>query len=453
MRMQPSIFGKNLQEVDFDDVVAFCNQQPKEGLGLDYKKDLSSIPNIVKALVSFANTNGGWLIIGVEDDGNDKPKLPIHGMQRANDLTQRINNSIISSVSPIVLPYYKECVSKDGKSEFLIVHMPQSTAAPHFMEYKNKHVLFIRIADRASGQDWEDYASSSQWELLRNRRAASVAIREELLKQMKSVYGYRAFRSEREIGLKEALEGKIANTFGSLVVSNSSPRDYYNGAQTLILQPAYPTEQITGIDTLSHMITYEPIDNGINRFRAQTPDHRGHDTKIYQNGSYVFHTEEGKKGKHYFFGLDVFGNLMCVDPIELSRLTPNKDRVYFTDLRMIIMSIVGTLKFANKAYDKMGLIGNLILRIEFKGHDGCCMYFPEVSTAWPWNENNPPENVTGSYWIEKELNTVTFNNPELFQSLIASVSKEILFSFNYPTIDDAALLLLIKQAAKNPVEI
>ena len=63
--MNTTIFGKPLNEVNTDDVRLFCKSQIKEGINLDYKKDLSSTKSIVKAIASFANTRGGWILVGV----------------------------------------------------------------------------------------------------------------------------------------------------------------------------------------------------------------------------------------------------------------------------------------------------------------------------------------------------------------------------------------------------
>jgi len=40
----------------------------QEGKTLEFKRDLSSPENFIKTLVAFANTAGGIMLIGVEDD-------------------------------------------------------------------------------------------------------------------------------------------------------------------------------------------------------------------------------------------------------------------------------------------------------------------------------------------------------------------------------------------------
>lgn len=41
-----------------------------EGLHVEFKQRFSSYEKIAKELISFANTKGGWLFLGVDDDGS-----------------------------------------------------------------------------------------------------------------------------------------------------------------------------------------------------------------------------------------------------------------------------------------------------------------------------------------------------------------------------------------------
>jgi hypothetical protein len=41
-----------------------------EGPRLDFKRDLSSPKSVLKDIVAFANTAGGMVVVGVEDDGS-----------------------------------------------------------------------------------------------------------------------------------------------------------------------------------------------------------------------------------------------------------------------------------------------------------------------------------------------------------------------------------------------
>ncbi len=449
--MQPSIFGKQLEDVDYSDVVNFCKLLTEEGLGLDYKKDLSSLANIVKALVSFANTNGGWLIVGVEDK-NDAPKLPVVGMSYEDNFEQKVNNSIVSSVTPIVIPYYKVCSSKDGKKAFLLIYVPQSQAAPHWMNHKKRNVLFIRVADRSTSDGWEQYATGSQWELLRERRQGSIDLRNQLVNVMKDVFRARAVAEDE---IQKEIDQESNTTFlGMRNLTTMVPTHsffeghYYENALTISVLPAYPTEQVADVNTIEDAMTTEAVSNGLSSRYAQTPNHQGYDTKIYQSGAYVFH-KDTNTGGYYFFGLDGYGGIMSVDPIERETEVENesgrKILTKFTEINWIVMDIVGTLQFAEKFYSKNGLLGNIVFRAEYSGTEGCLMYFQGVA-GWHFNTQNLPANVTGSFLVQHEIDSNTLSNKTLRHKFIKQVVTEILHSFNYSAINGQILMDLIELA-------
>ncbi len=53
-----------------------------EGKTLEFKRDISSPKNIIKTLVAFANTAGGRLLIGVEDETKGVIGVSIHLMKK-----------------------------------------------------------------------------------------------------------------------------------------------------------------------------------------------------------------------------------------------------------------------------------------------------------------------------------------------------------------------------------
>ncbi|MFZ1474259.1 MAG: helix-turn-helix domain-containing protein, partial [Anaerolineae bacterium] len=87
-----------------------------EGKTLEFKRDLSSLPPILKTLVAFANTAGGTLVIGVQDDG------AVVGVADALRNEERLANSIADSIRPTMMPEIA-LASHEGKS-LLIVRVP-----------------------------------------------------------------------------------------------------------------------------------------------------------------------------------------------------------------------------------------------------------------------------------------------------------------------------------------
>ncbi len=65
-----------------------------EGKQLEFKRDLSSPKPLMKTLVAFANTAGGQLIIGVDDDGT------VLGVDDPLDIEERLTSMIADAIHP-----------------------------------------------------------------------------------------------------------------------------------------------------------------------------------------------------------------------------------------------------------------------------------------------------------------------------------------------------------------
>ena len=70
-----------------------------EGKTLEFKRDLSSPDGVLKAIVAFANTSGGVLVLGVED-GTKRVK----GIPNILAEEERLANLIADSISPRLVP-------------------------------------------------------------------------------------------------------------------------------------------------------------------------------------------------------------------------------------------------------------------------------------------------------------------------------------------------------------
>jgi predicted HTH transcriptional regulator len=76
-----------------------------EGKTLEFKRDLSSPEGVLKAIIAFANTSGGVVILGVED-GTRK----VLGMKDVLAEEERLANIIADSISPKLTLLLKYCL-------------------------------------------------------------------------------------------------------------------------------------------------------------------------------------------------------------------------------------------------------------------------------------------------------------------------------------------------------
>ena len=119
--------------MDIDQLI----QQP-EGKQLEFKRDISSPKSLIKALVAFANTAGGQLIIGIEDNGDivgvDDPLLE----------EERLSNLISDSIAPRLVPSI-EILTLSNKT-LLKVEVFLSSSRPHYLSSKgSENGVLVRV--------------------------------------------------------------------------------------------------------------------------------------------------------------------------------------------------------------------------------------------------------------------------------------------------------------------
>lgn len=84
---------------------------------LKFKQDLSSPDRVLRAVVAFANTTGGKLVVGIADDRRAL------GLPRAAREEERLANLIATGIEPAFSPDF-QVVSENGL-DFLVVRVPR----------------------------------------------------------------------------------------------------------------------------------------------------------------------------------------------------------------------------------------------------------------------------------------------------------------------------------------
>jgi predicted HTH transcriptional regulator len=132
--------------------------QQGEGLRIEFKKKAAFPEKIVREVVAFANTEGGYLLIGVDDDGTVSGQRFIEEevfvMEKA--IKELIHPALVCDVSLFKL---------NAKKGIALFHVPKSMSRPHYLFSNNKKQAFVRVKDRsiqASKEIWEVLKRSKQ---------------------------------------------------------------------------------------------------------------------------------------------------------------------------------------------------------------------------------------------------------------------------------------------------
>lgn len=125
-----------------------------EGLRIEFKKKASFPEKIVRELIAFANTSGGDLLIGVDDDGT------VSGQRYIEEEIFVMEKAIKELIFPR-LDYELFSLKLNEKKGVAIFKVPISPNRPHYLKEKDRKQAFIRVADRSV------QASREVWEILR----------------------------------------------------------------------------------------------------------------------------------------------------------------------------------------------------------------------------------------------------------------------------------------------
>ncbi len=114
-----------------------------EGPFIEFKLRVPRPEKIVREVVAFANTDGGKILIGVDDDGT------LIGVKDVKEEEFALESALEALCTPPV-PFSILTVPISRKREVLVVDVPASKKKPHFcMPKGEKRTAFVRVKDQA----------------------------------------------------------------------------------------------------------------------------------------------------------------------------------------------------------------------------------------------------------------------------------------------------------------
>lgn len=191
-----------------------------EGLHLEFKRRASSPDQIVREMIAFANTAGGIVLVGVNDDGE------LSGVKYPEEESLVIRKALKKHCRPY-LPYNEIVIPLSGKKFVIQYEVPLSRKRPHFyLVSKKQSVTYIRIRDMS---------------MKASREMSEIVRRGKLLKNVEFTYGV------HESALMKFLEKKEKVTLPEfMVLTGLSYNDAAEKLITLVLADVLkitPTEK------------------------------------------------------------------------------------------------------------------------------------------------------------------------------------------------------------------
>ncbi len=148
------LLTKPTSELTYDDIEALTSSGEPESIMLDYKKMISGSERdkaeLAKDICAFANSQGGYLVIGVEER-HSKPVHPPCGTERmlerqkAEEWVEQITNSniaqrVLTNIKVVSIPNSELCI--------IVVHVPMSIRMPHMVTRQGDNRYYRRFFKR-----------------------------------------------------------------------------------------------------------------------------------------------------------------------------------------------------------------------------------------------------------------------------------------------------------------
>ena len=130
-----------MNQIEFNEIL-----EKGENNYIEFKRKVSSLEKIAKEVIAFANTKGGKIFFGVDDDGK------IYGVESEKSEIDLIEESCKVYCNPPISPEI-EIFHYKGK-DIIIANIPESINKPHFLFEGNLKLtkdskVYIRVNDKS----------------------------------------------------------------------------------------------------------------------------------------------------------------------------------------------------------------------------------------------------------------------------------------------------------------
>ena len=145
---------KPVSELEYEDIEDLTSSGEPESIILDYKKTISGSERdkaeLAKDICAFANSQGGYLIIGIEEK-KGKPVHPPCGTKRMLEeqkAEEWLEQVIISNVAQRVITDIKVITVPKSDLCIIVVYVPMSVRMPHMVTCQRDNRYYRRIFKR-----------------------------------------------------------------------------------------------------------------------------------------------------------------------------------------------------------------------------------------------------------------------------------------------------------------
>ena len=127
--------------------------------------------DIKYAVIAFANTEGGKLYIGVNDDGT------VYGVSDLDQTMLKLTNMIRDTIRPDITMFTDYTVEKMNQEDVIVLTVQRGTARPYYLHSKGvrpEGVYARSLNQQLTFEKASAYFSKKMWILVKHKKRHSI---------------------------------------------------------------------------------------------------------------------------------------------------------------------------------------------------------------------------------------------------------------------------------------
>ncbi|RYF29470.1 MAG: ATP-binding protein [Chloroflexi bacterium] len=414
-----NLITKAFESITFQDVVDVCVSGTVESAVLDYKavipKDLS------KHFAIFSNSQGGLIVIGVEEDEDTGIPKKYDGLEYNAKMIDRIHQ-FAANVSPFPRYAVRATNEFEGKVFILVKIFPGDV--PPYMSNSDSSIK-IRTGNVSTPIKSVD---SHELNRLYDRRLTAVNHRLQQTAFSHSVY---------DMSLRHANLSTV-NTTGTIDDSSQAREEVeFDIANFRVsIMPISPSEPVINYKFLRSKLTHYSSGNYI---AGEFPS-RQNDTLP---GGIVFSDSLSAVGGFRFGMVNEYGLIDSVEDVMNSSVNPQRRDIYSNH---IIAILIRQFNVAAAFYNLSGYNGQIVVNISLDGAAGVNIHHAYPSGRYPIGSSRPShrvDRVARYTWDIEDLDTVKINDTSIMVDRVVKFVQRMYWDFGIGTVPNDSILAVL----------
>jgi hypothetical protein len=374
--------AKPLDELTFDDIKRLKENRIEESVILDYKQALIDDDSFIKSVSSFANTQGGVIVFGVEESGKGGYPTAIPGLDLTDVNKERLEQLILSNIHPRLFVRVAAVPHEHKTKCVLIVRIPDSYIKPHMNNRDSRY--YRRYNFEAQPMTETEVADAYR------RRMSSSREVDEYVRELHSTHRLPHFLHGQIAVIPQILDKRIIDSYDPSSVSWIDPNTIDFKPSGFIWAPKHG--YLPGPP--------RPFARGIVCARKDDADRLSEYLEIHRNGCVAYGDD-------------------FAAPEETSG---NTTRIF--QGAIFCVRLLHTLQFANSLYSRYNYFGDVRIVVRLEETSGLYLQIgrfassrAECASVMIAVEREFPSSMLGTHfsWIASGIMHEIFNHFEVWR--------------------------------------